>query len=207
MKANGDSGHFIFEITGGIDDEMMERANAITDTERIKYLKSTGLEFQIVDTATEEARMNLIMCGGFEIVHIIGGMLKKYYFENLCRPTSMEDCVEYLAAHDVAGYGFENLRQTYRMKIGQFLLSAFSGMRLDKPWNGREEVHGHYIVVNNDFSIEEFHSPFAYEFRDYLGANMQMECPTFPHPNHTMIYKDGNRYLLRIALQLRLNQS
>ena len=114
----------------------------------------------------------------------------------------MEDCVEYLAAHDVANYGFDDLSTTYRIKIGQFLLSAFSGMRLDTPWNGREEVHGHYIVVKPDGGMDEFHSPFACEFRDYLVANMRMERASLPH---MAIRKAGSRYLLPLPLQLRFN--
>lgn len=206
LKTDGDGAEFMFEVKGNIDDAKMEHFNsqfkASACKERMEYLKSVGCDIQIIGATKEEARMSLIMCGGIEMVTILGGMLKKFYFDNLCDATSMEDCVEYLAAHDVANYGFDDLSTTYRIKIGQFLLSAFSGMRLDTPWDGREEVHGHYIVVKPDGGMEEFHSPFACEFRDYLVANMRMERASLPH---MAIRKAGSRYLLPLPLQLRFN--
>lgn len=206
LKTDGDGAEFMFEVKGNIDDAKMEHFNsqfkASACKERMEYLKSVGCDIQIIGATKEEARMSLIMCGGIEMVTILGGMLKKFYFDNLCDATSMEDCVEYLAAHDVANYGFDDLSTTYRIKIGQFLLSAFSGMRLDTPWNGREEVHGHYIVVKPDGGMEEFHSPFGSAFRDCLVANMRMESASLPH---MAISKAGSRYLLPLPLQLRFN--
>lgn len=138
---------------------------------------------------------------------IVAGMLKKFYFENLSGQTSMSDCVSYLADKDVADYGFEDLEDTYRAKIAQLLLCTFTGMRLGASWNGRQEVNGGYIVVKNDGDVVAFHSTIADEFKDFLVAKMLMESPSHSRHKDMYIYKENDRYFLKLALQLRFSLS
>ena len=138
---------------------------------------------------------------------IIGGMLKKFYFENLAGPTTMEDCVDYLAENDIAGYGFDDLKNTYHGKIAHFLSCIFTGMRLGSPWNGRQEVNGGYIVVKNDGDVVAFHSTNTDELKDFLVEKMRMESPSHSRHKDMGIYKKGDRYYLKLALQLRFTLS
>ncbi|MGM9844948.1 MAG: HpaII family restriction endonuclease [Muribaculaceae bacterium] len=215
--ASGDNTNFIFEVTGNMDDEKMEQFNNlfketqrkgatcydIATADRMQYLHQIGCDIQFVGAAKNDARTNLVKCGGMEMPAIIGGMLKKYYFENLSGPTSVEDCIDYLAENDIAGYGFDDLKDTYRAKIAHFLLCTFTGMRLGAPWNGRQEVNGGYIVVKNNGDVVAFHSTIADEFKDFLVAKMRMESPSHSRHKDMLIYKDGDSYFLKLALQLR----
>lgn len=119
----------------------------------------------------------------------------------------MSDCVSYLADKDVADYGFEDLEDTYRAKIAQLLLCTFTGMRLGASWNGRQEVNGGYIVVKNDGDVVAFHSTIADEFKDFLVAKMLMESPSHSRHKDMYIYKENDRYFLKLALQLRFSLS
>lgn len=221
LNASGDNTNFIFEVKGGMDDEKMEHFNNIFKTtvrkgeicfdiataDRMQYLHQIGCDIQFVGTAKNGARTNLVKYGGMEMPAIVGGMLKKFYFENLSGSTSVEDCIEYLAENDIVGYGFDDLRETYRGKIAQFLLCTFTGMRLGSPWNGRQEVNGGYIVVKNNGDVVAFHSTIADEFKDFLVAKMRMESPSHSRHRDMVIYKDGDRYYLKLALQLRFTLS
>ncbi len=221
LNASGDNTNFIFEVTGNMDDEKMEHFNNIFKTavrkgeicfdiataERMQYLHQIGCDIQFVGTAKNEARTNLIKCGGMEMPMVMGGMLKKFYYENLSGPTSVEDCIDYLAKNDIASYGFDDLKNTYRGKIAHFFLCAFTGMRLGSPWNGRQEVNGGYIVVKNNGDVVAFHSTIADEFKDFLVAKMRMESPSHSRHKDMVIYKEDDRYFLKLALQLRFTLS
>ncbi|MDE6649514.1 MAG: HpaII family restriction endonuclease [Muribaculaceae bacterium] len=221
LNASGENTNFIYEVTGSMDDNKMDHFNSIfkkvkrkgetcfdiATTDRMQYLHDIGCDLNFVGNAKNQARTNLIKCGGKEMPDIVAGMLKKYYFKNLSGLTSMEDCVEYLAENDVAGYGFEDLKDTYRGKIAQLLLCTFTGMRLGSPWNGRQEVNGGYIVVKNNGDVVAFHSTIADEFKDFLVAKMIMESPSHSRHKDMVIYKEGDKYFLKLALQLRFSLS
>lgn len=217
LNASGDNTNFVYEVVGPMDDEKMEHFNNlfkevkrkgkvcydIATNDRMQYLHKIGCDIRFFDTAKQLAKTNLIKCGGMEMPAIVAGMLKEFYFENLSGPTSMEDCIKYLADNDVAGYGFDDLEETYHSKIAQLLLCTFTGMRLGSPWNGRQAVNGGYIVVKNNGDVVAFHSTIADEFKDFLVAKMLMESPSHSRHKDMVIYKEGDRYFLKLALQLR----
>lgn len=221
LNASGENTNFIYEVTGPMDDKKMEHFNTIfkevtrkgeicydiATSDRMQYLHDIGCNIEFVSPAKCLARTNLIKCGGKEMPDIVAGMLKKFYFENLSGQTSMNDCVSYLAEKDVADYGFEDLQDTYRAKIAQLLMCIFTGMRLGAPWNGRQEVNGGYIVVKNGGDVVALHSTIADEFKDFLVAKMHMESPSHSRHKDMYIYKENDRYFIKLALQLRFSLS
>lgn len=221
LNASGDNTNFVFEVTGPMDDEKMDHFNHIfkqtirkgkkcddiATSERMQYLKEIGCNLVYADTAKQLAKTNLIKCGGMEMPLIVGGMLKTFYFENLSKGTSMEDCIDYLAKNDIAGYGFEDLKETYHNKIAHLLLCTFTGMRLGSVWNGRQAVNGGYIVVKNNGDVVAFHSTIADEFKDFLVAKIFMESPSHSRHKDMVIYKKDDKYYLKLALQLRFSLS
>jgi type II restriction enzyme len=221
LNASGDNTNFVYEVTGAMDDERMAHFNNlfrevkrkgetcydVATYDRMNYLHDIGCDLKFVDTARPVTRRNLVICGGMEMPLIVAGMLKKFYYENLSAPTSIEDCIEYLAENDVAGYGFDDLAQTYRGKVAQLLLSTFTGMRLGSKWDGRQAVNGGYIVVKNNGDVVAFHSTIADEFKDFLVAKMHMESPSHSRHKDMVIYKEEGRYYLKLGLQLRFSLS
>jgi len=219
LNASGDNTNFVFEVTGPMDDEKMNKFNSIfketvrkgkvcydiATSDRMKYLHDVGCDLTFVDTTKPLAKKNLVMCGGMEMPSIVAGMLKKFYFENFSSTTSIVDCIDYLAETDFAGYGFDDVKNTYRGKVAQLLLCTFTGMRLGSAWNGRQEVNGGYIVVKNNGDVVAFHSTIADEFKDFLVAKMIMESPSHSRHKDMVIYKEGSRYFLKLALQLRFS--
>lgn len=219
LNASSDNTNFVFEVTGPMDNEKMNEFNSIfketkrkgeicydiATSDRMKYLHEIGCDLKFVDTAKPLAKKNLVMCGGMEMPSIVAGMLKKFYFENQSSMTSIEDCIDYLAETDFAGYGFDDVKDTYRGKVAQLLINTFTGMRLGSPWNGRQEVNGGYIVVKNNGDVVAFHSTIADEFKDFLVAKMLMESPSHSRHKDMVVYKEGDRYFLKLALQLRFS--
>ena len=218
FNASGDNTNFEYEIVGNFDDEKMSVFNGmfhevtkkgvtkyeVATGDRMRYLKDCGVGLRFVNPVKDVARQNLVRCGGIEMPKILGGMLKYYYFECGAASVGVEDAIKYLADTDYVGYGFDDLYDTYRVKIANLLYAMFTGLRFSKPWSGRSDVSGGYIVVKRDGDVVAFHSCIADEFKDFLIDKLKFEGPSCSRHKYMEIYKkDDGKYYLKLALQFR----
>lgn len=218
FNASGDNTNFEYEIVGNFDDEKMNAFNGmfhevtkkgvtkyeVATGDRMRYLKECGVDLRFVNPVKDVARQNLVRCGGMEMPKILGGMLKYYYFECGAAAVGVEDAIKYLADTDYVGYGFDDLYDTYRVKIANLLYAMFTGLRFSKPWSGRSDVSGGYIVVKRDGDVVAFHSCIADEFKDFLIDKLKFEGPSCSRHKYMEIYKkDDGKYYLKLALQFR----
>lgn len=218
FNASGDNTNFEYEIVGDFDDEKMNAFNGmfhevtkkgvtkyeVATGDRMRYLKECGVDLRFVNPVKDVARQNLVRCGGMEMPKILGGMLKYYYFECGAASVGVEDAIKYLADTDYVGYGFDDLYDTYRVKIANLLYAMFTGLRFSKPWSGRSDVSGGYIVVKRDGDVVAFHSCIADEFKDFLIDKLKFEGPSCSRHKYMEIYKkDDGKYYLKLALQFR----
>lgn len=218
FNASGDNTNFEYEIVGNFDDEKMNAFNGmfhevtkkgvtkyeVATGDRMRYLKECGVDLRFVNPVKDVARQNLVRCGGMEMPKILGGMLKYYYFECGAASVGVEDAIKYLADTDYVGYGFDDLYDTYRVKIANLLYAMFTGLRFSKPWSGRSDVSGGYIVVKRDGDVVAFHSCIADEFKDFLIDKLKFEGPSCSRHKYMEIYKkDDGKYYLKLALQFR----
>ena len=218
FNASGDNTNFEYEIVGNFDDEKMNAFNGmfhevtkkgvtkyeVATGDRMRYLKECGVDLRFVNPVKDVARQNLVRCGGMEMPKILGGMLKYYYFECGAASVGVEDAIKHLADTDYVGYGFDDLYDTYRVKIANLLYAMFTGLRFSKPWSGRSDVSGGYIVVKRDGDVVAFHSCIADEFKDFLIDKLKFEGPSCTRHKYMEIYKkDDGKYYLKLALQFR----
>ena len=218
FNASGDNTNFEYEIVGNFDDEKMNAFNGmfhevtkkgvtkyeVATGDRMRYLKECGVDLRFVNPVKDVARQNLVRCGGIEMPKILGGVLKYYYFECGAASVGVEDAIKYLADTDYVGYGFDDLYDTYRVKIANLLYAMFTGLRFSKPWSGRSDVSGGYIVVKRDGDVVAFHSCIADEFKDFLIDKLKFEGPSCSRHKYMEIYKkDDGKYYLKLALQFR----
>ena len=218
FNASGDNTNFEYEIVGNFDDEKMSAFNGmfhevtkkgvtkyeVATGDRMRYLKDCGVGLRFVNPVKDVACQNLVRCGGIEMPKILGGMLKYYYFECGAASVGVEDAIKYLANTDYVGYGFDDLYDTYRVKIANLLYAMFTGLRFSKPWSGRSDVSGGYIVVKRDGDVVAFHSCIADEFKDFLIDKLKFEGPSCSRHKYMEIYKkDDGKYYLKLALQFR----
>ena len=116
----------------------------------------------------------------------------------------MDESVRYLADKDVIGYGFGDLYDTYHLKVANLLYAMFTGLRFSKPWNGKSDVSGGYIVVKRDGDVVAFHSCIADEFKDFLVDKLRFEAPSCSRHDYMSIYKKADgKYYMKFALQFR----
>lgn len=218
FNASGDNTNFEYELVGNINDDVMNEFNSlfnevirkgvvchdVATSSRMNYLKSCGIDVKFVNPVKETARQNLIRCGGLETPAIVAEMLKYYYYDKSGTDTSLDEAIKHLAESDPAGYSFGELYDTYHLKIANLLYSMFTGLRFSKPWNGKSDVSGGYIVVKRDGDVVAFHSCIADEFKDFLVDKLKFEAPSCSRHDYMSIYKkDDGKYYLKFALQFR----
>ncbi len=218
FNASGDNTNFEYCLVGDFNDDMMNTFNGmfhevtkkgeikreVATGDRIRYLKANDINLEFVNPVKDTARQNLVRCGGMEMPKILGGMLKYYYFECGAASVGVEDAIKYLADTDFVGYGFDDLYDTYRVKIANLLYAMFTGLRFSKPWSGRSDVSGGYIVVKRDGDVVAFHSCIADEFKDFLIDKLRFEGPSCSRHKYMEIYKKNDgKYYLKLALQFR----
>ena len=227
FNASGDNTNFVFRVTGPVSDEIMcnfnnifkvinkktsdgttNAKNTIATGARMEYLREIGCELEFVGTAKDTARKNLIMSGGMEMPTIVAEMLRYYFFEKsgTALHNKMSVILKHLAKVDPVGYGFENLEEVYRAKLGKLLYDMFTGMRLGTPWNGRCDVNGGYVLVTSSGEVLAYHTCIADEFKDFLIENLGLEgCDNGRHHSMQMYKRDGE-YFLKFNLQVRFSR-
>lgn len=218
FNASGDNTNFEYELVGNFNDNMMEIFNGmfnkitkkgeikyeVATRDRMHYLKENGIDLKFVNPVKDVARQNLIRCGGMEMPKILGGMLKYYYLNCEGSSVGIDDAIKFLSDTDFVGYGFDDLYDTYRVKIANLLYAMFTGLRFSKTWSGRSDVNGGYIVVKRDGDVVAFHSCIADEFKDFLIDKLRFEGPSCSRHKYMSIYKKENgKYYIKFALQLR----
>ncbi len=222
FNASQDNTNFIFEVTGKINDDIMdsfntlfkyvmkngERTARVATGARMHYLKECGCDLKYCRMCIENAERNLILSGGTEMPAIVAAMLKAYYFdgEGKTKNSSMLYLLEQVIEQNAAGYHFADTASLYYHKLGTLLYDMFTGMRLARPWDGRSSVNGGYIIAKNDGEVLAYHSCMADEFKDFLVERLGLESPSATRHNYMQIYKDGGRYYLNLNLQVRFKK-
>lgn len=219
FNASGDNTNFEYELVGGVTDEIMNKFNSlykevlrkgilcrdVATSDRMNYLKSCDIDVKFTRAVKQTAQQNLIRCGGFEAPLLVAELLKYYYYNNSRTDTSVTEAVKYIAAHDSVGYNFGgDLYDTYHLKVANLLYAMFTGLRFSKPWNGKSDVSGGYIVVKRNGDVVAFHSCIADEFKDFLIDKLRFEAPSCGRHDYMSIYKkEDSKYYLKFALQFR----
>lgn len=230
FNASMDNTNFIFRISN-MDDEKMKAFNKvfkivnkpnketgikepkeqIATNDRIKYLKDSGCDLSFVSPAKPTCGLNLIRSGGMEMPVIVAAMLKCFYFQynGSADGADFSTILQYLVETDPANYkmaGFKDLENVYRTKISKLLYDMFTGMRLGTEWDGRADVNGGYIVVNTLGEVLAYHTCIVDEFKDFLFDNLKLEGPDNKRHHSMQIYKEGDEYFIKFALQVRFSK-
>lgn len=220
FNASKNNTNFCFELTGNIDDTLMNRVNNlftpkrkkdgtikldIAVADRIKALKDAGVEIRFVKQFEESAERNIVLSGGIEMPAVVACVLKNYYWEHNGESahSSFSEVIEYLVSENPANYNFRDVESIYRSKVGKLLYDMFTGMRLSKPWDGRSNVSGGYIVVKEDGDVLAYHTTLADEFKDFLVEKLGLETPSSSRHNAMQVYKEDDKYYINFNLQVR----
>ena len=229
FNASADNTNFVFEVTGNVDDSVMEHFNGLFNYknkvnketgireatpeiaigERMRYLKETNCNLTYRKMCVENAERNLVLSGGSELPVIVANMLKAYYFEGegKVENSTLLYALNSVIEENVANYSFGNIESMYYRKIGTLLYDMFTGMRLSSAWDGRSSVNGGYIIAKNNGEVLAYHSCMADEFKDFLVEQLGFESPSASRHKYMVMYNENGKYYIKLNLQVRFKGS
>lgn len=215
FNASQNNTNFRFEIVNGCNDAIMNDINSTFDAQghiavadRIKKMKTYGLDVIFDEQLKNSAKRNLVMSGGMEMPLIVAGMLKNYYWEGNGESahSSIAEAIDYVANCNPASYAFDDLADMYKTKIAKLLYDMFTGMKLKRSWDGRASVTGGYIIVKEDGDVLAYHTTLIDEFKDFLIERLGLETPSNTKHNAMQIYKQEMKYFINFNLQVRFKK-
>lgn len=197
LNASGAT-NFVYEIRG-ISDADMERINAIDSKtkilDRIADVLSHG-EMKFIRVVNDNFSSNLMLIDSY-MDNIISDMLLAFYQNKATDCKSLVDIVE---EKNPLGYPRQGF---YEYKFKKFLCSVALGMMPSKAWDGHDEANGGYVIVKEDGDVLAYHLYNRGAFETYLLNNTKLERGSTSRHGFASIYKENERYLINLNLQIR----
>lgn len=203
----GASSQFLYKLTG-CDDSIMQEFNAISDGDGRgwglckQYLSSHGITAEFEKTKNPTYNDNLFLVRE-SMSKIMAWCVKDRLLISSSDYEVMETRKRMMVANPL---GVPNPAIYYEKAIKDFLMAGFTGMTAAKPWDGREQVNGGYIVVMDDGDVICYHSNDREGFRDYLYRNTYFEYVGAGKYAWSRIFKENGDYFLPLNVSIRFNR-
>ncbi len=190
--------NFIYRISG-LDNSLVDLVNeSHKATDKCFLLKEYGAKMKFQKVADVRLHNNLTMLDmGME--KIIAECLLYYYFDEV---GTVEEAVALLNRRDPLGINCAD-QPIYEYKVKQFLLAFALGMTAAKPWQGRFNANGGYIIVKEDGDVVCYHFFDRNDLEDYLFCNTRFEKPSQDRHGYGSIFEENGELFMKLNLQIR----
>ncbi len=199
LNASKSNTSFVYEITGELDSDTLNAVptkNVVKD--RANEVYRTGGTLKFARMESDVFRSNLARID-YVMPEIIATMLANFFRGT---GTSVKELVQSLPGDPSLTRYNLNLGD-YQYKVKQFLEAVALGMTPAKPWSGRAEAQGGYIVVKEDGDLVCFHLYNREKFLDYLYENTRFESPSTTRHGYGTAAKEDDKNIFRLNLQVR----
>lgn len=202
----GSSSQFLYRLHG-CSDELVNEFNNITDGDRRswtlckKFIAEHGITLEFCGTQNRVYNDNLLL-----IREYMGQILSWCVKDRLIYANGhyeVKETVERMAAANPLNVPSPAIY--YEKAVKDFLMAGFTGMTAARPWDGREQVNGGYIVVMDDGDVICYHSNDREAFRDYLYRNTHFEYVDSDKYKWSRIVKKDGKYYLPLNFSIRFN--
>lgn len=221
----GQGNNFIYEVKSLTDSINIKEFNESTIIDkpkivsRINKLNELGLKISFHGIQSRQLQKNLKMIDG-DLPEVIAWSL---YYRYLKNEPSLVKIADLLEKEDPLGFyetDDDNKQRMYVYKLKKFLAESAMGMTSENIWLGEYDSFGGVIVAKNDGDIVCFHIYDFNLFRNYLLNNTKFEQASTGedklHPGQEeptakkkyyfgWLYKENNRYFIKLNLQIRFN--
>lgn len=197
----GKTTNFIYEVIGDITDEVMMEFETCSKKfqTRMSFLKSMNCDINYIGMVNETFENNLLLIDG-DLPKICANLLLEYYSNGISR---VEDAINFIAEKNPLGYNLSNGHPFYQYKFKKLLTESALGMLPSKTWDGTVDATGGYIIVREDGEVLCYHLFNRNEFENYLLKNTKFETASTSRHQFGCIYKENNKYYLKLNLQVR----
>ena len=199
------STNFIFTVSG-LPETEVAHINAIDGTtkllDRIHEIEEHGGTLSYVRPASSVFHNNLALIDS-TFDRLIAAMLLESFRHG---EVDCHTLLDILSASNPLHV--PNSEVYYPYKFKKFLCAVALGMQPAKPWSGREEASGGYIIARTDGVVVAYHIYNRDFFEEYLLCNTKLERASSARHEYCTIYRgeDGGLYL-NLNLQIRFKAS
>lgn len=195
----GKTTNFIYNITK-INEEIVNQFNDLKYfNDKFALLKKHNCTINYVDMENNTFKNNLILIDS-SLPQICAYLLLEYYTET---KTLISDILKTVTSKNPLNYNLEQGHLFYSYKFKKFLTECALGMLPSKTWDGTAHATGGYIIVREDGEVLCYHLFNRNEFENYLLKNTRFETASTSRHDFGCIYKDNEKYLLKLNMQIR----
>lgn len=199
INSNKDGTNFIYKITN-ITQENINKFNSLNRfKDKFDYLQSIKSNITFYGVADQTLHNNLTLLD-LGIEKIIAHALLIYYSG---KENNLSDIINYISNIDPLHINTHTNQPMYAYKVKQFLLAFALGMTSSKPWYGKFNANGGYIVVKEDGDIVCYHFFDRNDLENYLFYNTKFETPSTSRHKFGNIYNNNDENYLKLNLQVR----
>lgn len=166
--------------------------NKIID--RMEHINRNDISFHSLKNKTFKDNLLLI---DSQMPEIIGNILLRHYQTNI---KSCRELIDLIENEDPLKIKRKNF---YFFKFKKLLCAAALGLLPSKPWNGKDDANGGYIIVKSDGNVVAFHIYNRDAFEDYLLNNTVFEKPSTSRYKYAEIYEENSAFFINLNLQIR----
>lgn len=190
-------------INNMVDDKghaaVMSRCNALLQADcRLEFVG-----FPIAARAKCEAFQENLELINPRLPFLIERMLWNHFFEGETR-VAIKEVIERIIEENPLNISRSEIKYPYMMKT--FLYASYCGMTASTLWDGRAEVNGGFITVNEDGEILANYAMDSESFKEYLYKSCYLEFPSTGerHGNYAKVYKEQDCYYFNLNFQIRI---
>lgn len=197
----GKTTNFTFKITGPINDSIMNNFNNSNGKIRDSFssLLNLGCDLIFLDVDNSTFKNNLLLIDS-DLPKISALMLKEYYIYG---KGNINEVLKELENKNELKYNMNESHPFYRYKFKKFITESALGMLPSRPWTGKADATGGYIIVREDGEVLCYHLYNRNEFEDYLINNTKFDTPSTSRHEFAKIYKENGDYFIKLNMQIR----
>ena len=171
------STNFHYRLDGWFDPYWIDEFNETKSMERkMEMLWEEECDLQFLCTVHPTFGNNLTYVDSALSKMLAVGLPAMYGKQTKDR--SLRAMAEYLAEENPCGFPEEEKLDFYVHKFKQLLIAFALGMTPSKPWKGRYDANGGYIVVREDGEVVCYHFYERNDLEDYLFENAVIDTPS-----------------------------
>ncbi len=197
----GKTTNFVYEVIGPMTDEIMNSFNTCSKQFRNRFyvLQRNSCDIVYVGMENDIFEGNLLLLDG-DLPEICAVMLKNHYAEGI---STIKECLSQITHDNPLRYNLSKGHPFYSYKFKKLLSESALGMLPSKPWDGKADATGGYIIVREDGEVLCYHLFNRNEFENYLINNTKFETASTSRHDFGSIYKDCGKYYLKLNMQIR----
>jgi len=196
------STNFHYRLDGWFDPYWIDEFNETKSMERkMEMLWEEECDLQFLCTVHPTFGNNLTYVDSALSKMLAVGLPAMYGKQTKDR--SLRAMAEYLAEENPCGFPEEEKLDFYVHKFKQLLIAFALGMTPSKPWKGRYDANGGYIVVREDGEVVCYHFYERNDLEDYLFENAVIDTPSQKRHDFGGIYAIDGEFYLDLNFQIR----